>query len=154
MWNLFGNILVYAVVAEDCFPYYGGCTGKGRIILWPVTRHLSFLIMFIFCSQRKEISLCHLTRITIYLSRGVWHFCLVYGLRFACKKRDRCCIKLFFDVHFVVNNHIDGIFHFMCSNYIGAQFLETFYLIRRKRYLISLSIFSSVLANLIVNVEC
>jgi hypothetical protein len=35
---------------------------------------------------------------------------LVYGLRFACKKRDRCCIKLFFDVHFVVNNHIDRFF--------------------------------------------
>ena len=112
---------------------------------------ISLDYVHILLSVKKRFQ-CHLARITIYLSRGVWHFCLVYGLRFACKKRDRCCIKLFFDVHFVVNNHIDRFFfHFMCSNYIGAQFLETFYHIRRSHNFISLSICSSVLLNLVVN---
>lgn len=40
----------------------------------------------------------------------------------------------------------------MCSNYIGAQFLETFYRIRRRHNFIRLSICSSVLVNLVVNV--
>lgn len=98
----------YTHTLLSCFCWYSALSKKGE----------------------REISLCLLWHGSAFFSeQGLTFLFSILGLRLLVKNGTRCCIKLFFYVHFVVNNHIDGVFWLMPPNYIGAQFIWLYFIL-------------------------
>lgn len=128
---LFGNIRECEVGAEISVHIMVDTLAREWYTLTSHTALLSCFCWYSALSKKKRLAYVFWDTDRHFLWAGVDIFVQFLGLRLLVKNGTRCCIKIFFYVHFVVNNHINGVSGLMSLNYIGAQFIWIFYLIHR-----------------------